>query len=998
MKKVSKALKETGGAATEYQQVVIELEGLKKVLQQLEAFEPTEDNARHVNAIRGMALACQLPLRDFMVKLEKYEASLGPFADRKSFRGVGRKARWATAFSADVEKLRAMVAAKNTSINLLLAMHSSQSLSRIEVRGKKEHTYLMTKVAEHRAALEQVQHHLINIEENMTNADHVYNARLNAISDKVGETQQSVLSLRGIGEQISALLRSFLLEMRDLLQGILQSNWHIYQILLQIQHNPPKSPTGLLDSNIKFEDAMGDRRELPYDIFRHWEPFEGYLRAQFKDKLGENKILEGKFHIVNVKDRNAILKKEHWTRSIHQGATLAMSMVMSHLQRQSGTCPRLSCPGVGLVIDSSSSVLACDSCGLNFYPKEDDLEEKLSQATILDEEDRIARQQAEEDLRLYGSRFKPTDIAGVDEDIQFPRPKRTASGFEAVVNRPAKIRKDSSEEDYKGGAVTAMDWNAGESPLSAWLNQSAIPSVVPAVNVFQDQTAGTLGLDPIEREVKEIEVFRNVHMATAPEPAHQIAASTQDNILNLELGAQIYYRNIVNRYPLLPVYLARRLAIANKDWAERLQRQRLKTQAKHGNSQDATALDPMVSQNLSKFSDAGPLSEIPPADLTGPLLSSPSAAERPAAVAGADIVGQRATSTPPKDSEGKYPCPFCTKTYLVKKDLKRHLVDLRKHFQSCDIRKSTLFGGYHISPCTTNPNDLPSLDRTIAELCQDELYQPYPDTSRAKKAAASVFKHPLIPQNRHRKGSMDNERSRVPERIQSPLQSPWISRPMETRSAAHTNGFPTTPLDTQSDFWTGRNSSPRPGSVHSRSSSMNCSLHGSAQSDPEEQNPSFGTFHERSGSADFGSSSRGHPPPPVMLLSMKDQSNNDVSSGTQNIERMFCLKLFNRLSSLTAHMYSHVGEKPYACLVEGCGRHFSDPSNLRRHSKVHQSDDDSNEKSFAIQVEKLTTPLKHLSSQSSDTEGPANFNNTEHCFVCDICGETVRVHRRLEWQ
>ena len=137
MKKVSKALKETGGAATEYQQVVIELESLKKVLQQLEAFEPTEDNARHVNAIRGMALACQLPLRDFMVKLEKYEASLGPFADRKSFRGVGRKARWATAFSADVEKLRAMVAAKNTSINLLLAMHSSQSLSRIEVRGGK---------------------------------------------------------------------------------------------------------------------------------------------------------------------------------------------------------------------------------------------------------------------------------------------------------------------------------------------------------------------------------------------------------------------------------------------------------------------------------------------------------------------------------------------------------------------------------------------------------------------------------------------------------------------------------------------------------------------------------------------------------------------------------------------------------------------------------------------------------------------------------------------
>jgi uncharacterized Zn-finger protein len=37
-------------------------------------------------------------------------------------------------------------------------------------------------------------------------------------------------------------------------------------------------------------------------------------------------------------------------------------------------------------------------------------------------------------------------------------------------------------------------------------------------------------------------------------------------------------------------------------------------------------------------------------------------------------------------------------------------------------------------------------------------------------------------------------------------------------------------------------------------------------------------------------------------------------------------------------MYSHTGEKPFACDVEGCGRHFSVVSNLRRHKKVHKSD------------------------------------------------------------
>ena len=121
-------MKDVGGASTEYQHVIIELKGLESALQNLEALEPTEDNASHVNAVRGMALACQLPLRDFLGKIEKYGLTMGPFpirADRSSFRGVHRRAKWAVSLTEDVERLRALVAAKVISINLLLATHSS---------------------------------------------------------------------------------------------------------------------------------------------------------------------------------------------------------------------------------------------------------------------------------------------------------------------------------------------------------------------------------------------------------------------------------------------------------------------------------------------------------------------------------------------------------------------------------------------------------------------------------------------------------------------------------------------------------------------------------------------------------------------------------------------------------------------------------------------------------------------------------------------------------
>ena len=130
MKKVGKALKDVGGASTEYQHVIVELKGLESALQTLEALEPTEDDVSHINAIRGMALACQLPLRDFLGKLERYRATLGPpvfpnQANRLSFRGVHHKAKWAISLTEDVERLRALVAAKVVGINLLLVTHSS---------------------------------------------------------------------------------------------------------------------------------------------------------------------------------------------------------------------------------------------------------------------------------------------------------------------------------------------------------------------------------------------------------------------------------------------------------------------------------------------------------------------------------------------------------------------------------------------------------------------------------------------------------------------------------------------------------------------------------------------------------------------------------------------------------------------------------------------------------------------------------------------------------
>ncbi|KAF8248009.1 hypothetical protein K440DRAFT_627729 [Wilcoxina mikolae CBS 423.85] len=70
---------------------------------------------------------------------------------------------------------------------------------------------------------------------------------------------------------------------------------------------------------------------------------------------------------------------------------------------------------------------------------------------------------------------------------------------------------------------------------------------------------------------------------------------------------------------------------------------------------------------------------------------------------------------------------------------------------------------------------------------------------------------------------------------------------------------------------------------------------------------------------------------------MMTSSSSKITSSTQKTHKCtVCDKRFTRRRFLQKHiLYSHRGEKPFACEHDGCGQRFIFFSNLRRHKKIH---------------------------------------------------------------
>lgn len=525
----------------------------------------------------------------------------------------------------------------------------------------------------------------------------------------------------------------------------------------------------------------------------------------------------------------------------------------------------------GMFVQHTESMLeltrSSSDCGLVFYPTSNGLEDSLGRVTMLEEDEDIFRRQAEEDIQLFGARPKPQDPEEYNEAMQLDpsNQKRKRAHSETHFGAPSRKKKPGKEQlfspsitgddtgetsfDSANKAIPAIDWNSGETPLKAWLNQSALPSTglpeedVQANDVRRKQEATSL-------EGKELEFYRKVHIPTAPEPVKVDPGNMLvDEFEALEPGAQIYCRNILDRFPRIPRYLARRLAEANLGRAKRLEGQKRLAES----HTEGAPLQGVLARSIL-------WGNVSPHDIRGGNWDTTLSTE----------VVHKSIRT------GKV-LPALT---ILSAPNEQHTR------QSCSLKVRSSYDNDKILSLGKVPPALASLPT------------PNEQPTRQSCAKDDLVPLPLPPPRfiadpdiavQFGKGWREDQKSLPSINPGSSLLGGFIGprRTDEPRnSLKRRSSFDNDKIlsqktrketqaertDNEPSFWASGMSSHRPASVHSRSSSMNSSLRGPLpQLDPLEQNPTFHpptSFRRRLSSASMSAQSQaspGLPPPPVEL-------------------------------------------------------------------------------------------------------------------------------------
>lgn len=129
--KVRKALKEAGGAASQYSDAVSFLESLEATFEHLKSSIENHDSQPYSDSIGAQLKRIDGPWKEFKHYLDQYEQSLAEGSERSKLRKVPKKIQWALKdINSKTQKLREQIVQPSQIINCLLSLQLLESIAK----------------------------------------------------------------------------------------------------------------------------------------------------------------------------------------------------------------------------------------------------------------------------------------------------------------------------------------------------------------------------------------------------------------------------------------------------------------------------------------------------------------------------------------------------------------------------------------------------------------------------------------------------------------------------------------------------------------------------------------------------------------------------------------------------------------------------------------------------------------------------------------------------
>ncbi|OCK87745.1 uncharacterized protein K441DRAFT_682382 [Cenococcum geophilum 1.58] len=361
---VIKSLRETDGAAFEFQQLQTELAFLSNVLSELKILDnviPNATSAQKASAAKFVQGSWSR-LSALFDKVGKFEKYLGESASKGKLPTAAMKARWALFHSHDVTNLHQKIAEQLSNLNLYLEMQqikeikalasdNQQALQSIisslkEQQSRKdteaERAILVEALLSATTKLEQVSKDICSCNAGLgpqtarnqppqllQSTYAVHGDDMSAEACPHSGSQSAIKHYTKIDKPLNQLTTRLAILVADLVESIIVGLWVLLWEFLRraflrfqtLQHPAMRFeiPVSHISRCIRFFDALGGSHVLEYNMFRDWQVFEVHLRKQFFNAPGYKKV--------------------------QRGSKVGMSIVITELEIKDRRCPRPNCDG-----------------------------------------------------------------------------------------------------------------------------------------------------------------------------------------------------------------------------------------------------------------------------------------------------------------------------------------------------------------------------------------------------------------------------------------------------------------------------------------------------------------------------------------------------------------------------------------------------------------------------------------------------------------------------